>query len=62
VYVTNIDHALQSRRSLEQALADLRAKYTREPSPDIERMIKGLESEIDGRQSPKPIIRQEPPI
>ena len=41
--------ALAERRSLEQAVADLRAKYERQPSPDLARMIRELEAEISYR-------------
>jgi len=49
-YVTNIDHAMKSRRSMAKALADFRAKCEAEPSPALERMIKELEAEMANRK------------
>jgi hypothetical protein len=43
--------ALAERRSLEEALTDLRAKYQRQPSPDLARMIRELEAEVSYRRS-----------
>ena len=45
-----IGRALSERRSLEEALADLRAKYTSRPTSDLERMIQQLEAEIAERR------------
>jgi hypothetical protein len=46
-----IEKALAERRSLEQALADLRASFARRPSVGLARMIQQLEAEIAARQS-----------
>jgi hypothetical protein len=43
--------ALAERRSLEEALRDLRAKYERQPSPDLAEMTRQLESEISDRKA-----------
>lgn len=43
--------ALAERRSLEQALADLRSKYERQPNPDLAKMIRELEAEISYRNA-----------
>ena len=45
-----IGRALSERRSLEEALADLRAKYNGRPTPDLARMIQQLEAEIAERK------------
>lgn len=37
-------------RSMEQALADLVAKYQRQPTPELARMIRQLEIEIAERK------------
>jgi len=37
-------------RSMEQALADLVAKYQKQPSPELARMIRQLEVEIAERK------------
>jgi hypothetical protein len=37
-------------RSMEQALADLVAKYQEQPSPELARMIRQLEIEIAERK------------
>jgi hypothetical protein len=39
------------RRSLEAALADLRAKYQQEPTPELARMIERLEAELARRKT-----------
>jgi phage shock protein A len=44
-----IAKALAERRSLEKALKDLRAKYERQPNPDLAEMIRQLEVEISQR-------------
>ena len=41
----------RERRSLEQACADLRAKYMRNPTVELARMIEQLQAEIDFRQA-----------
>jgi hypothetical protein len=48
-----LTNALAERRSLEKALADLRAKYKHRPSPDLAEMIRKLEQEIVYRKSQK---------
>ena len=46
---------LNERRSLEEALADLRAQYERRPTGELVRMIEQLEAEIAiRRRPPKP--------
>jgi hypothetical protein len=45
-----IEKALKQRRSLDTALADLLAKYQREPSPELARMIALLRAEIELRK------------
>ena len=44
-----IASVLIERRTLEQALADLRAKYERGPDPELARMIGHAEAEIADR-------------
>ena len=46
-----IEKALRQRRSLEKALEDVRAKNAREPSPELEKMIRDLEVEIARRRN-----------
>ncbi len=41
-----IDRVLAERRSLQQALAELHAKYEREHDPDVGEMIRHGEAEI----------------
>jgi hypothetical protein len=41
-------------RSMEQALADLVAKYQEQPSPELARMIRQLEIEIAERKGARP--------
>lgn len=43
---------LTGRRSLERALADLRAQYEKRPSGELARMIEQLEAEIAIRRRP----------
>jgi hypothetical protein len=45
-----ITKALAERRSLEEALADLRARYQRRPRPDLAKMIRQFEAEISYRK------------
>jgi hypothetical protein len=48
-----IGREMRDRRSIEQACADLRAKYQRRPTPQLLRMIEQLEAELkDRRQAP----------
>ena len=46
---TFIARALAERRSLEQAIADLRVKHALEPHPDIAEMIRHGEAEMRDR-------------
>ena len=41
-----IDHVFAERRSLQEAVAELRARYARNPAPDLARMIRQGEAEI----------------
>ena len=41
-----IDHYLAERRTLDQAVADLRATYAQDPAPDLANMIRQGEAEI----------------
>ena len=52
-----IDKTLSESRSLEEALADLRAKYDIHPTPELARMIRQLQAEIAERKQ----LQQEPP-
>jgi hypothetical protein len=45
-----IGRAMRERRSIEQACADLRAKYERQPTAALARMIERLEAEIAERR------------
>jgi hypothetical protein len=45
-----IDLALKERRSLEMVLAELVAKHNRSPSPELARMIQGIEAELIRRR------------
>ena len=45
-----IDVALKERRSLEMVLAVLVAKHNRSPSPELARMIQGIEAELIRRR------------
>ena len=47
--VNCIDEAMRERRSIEEALADPRAKY---PTAELARMIRQLEAEIADRKRP----------
>ena len=47
-----IEKLLNERRTLEKALADLRAKYQREPRPELVRMIEILRVEIELSKRP----------
>ena len=48
-----IDRGIRERRSIEDACADLRAKYERRPNADLARMIEQLEAEIAERRASK---------
>ena len=55
-----IDIALQERRTLETALAELVAKHSRSPSPELARMIQIIEAEVIQRQRvPAILLRTE---
>ena len=45
-----IDRVLAERRTLEQAVGDIRAKYERERDPDLAEMIRHGEAEILDRE------------
>lgn len=45
-----LDEALSERRSLERALADLIAKHSAHPSPELARMIRQAEVELARRK------------
>ena len=45
-----IDVALKERRSLETVLAVLLAKHNRSPSPELARMIQGIQAELIHRR------------
>lgn len=47
-----IEKLLEERRTLEEALADMRARYQREPNPELARMIALLRAEIELRKLP----------
>ena len=47
-----LEKALSERRSLEEALADLTAKYQSHPTPELARMIRHLQDEIGDRKRP----------
>ena len=45
--------ASHEHRSIEQACADLRAKYDKRPTATLARMVERLEAEIAERAKPK---------
>jgi hypothetical protein len=47
-----IEKALSNRRSLEHVLAELEAKYEKNPSADLARMMEQLRTEIAARKRP----------
>jgi hypothetical protein len=49
---TFIDRVLAERRTLQQAVADLRAKYEHDHDPDLGRMVRYGEAEIAERNWP----------
>jgi len=53
-----IDIALQERRTLETVLAELVAKHSRSPSPELARMIQIIEAEVIQRQRVPAILLQ----
>lgn len=46
-----IDRVIADRRTLRQALADIRAKYENTGDPDLAEMIRHAEAEIIERES-----------
>jgi hypothetical protein len=52
---TYIDQMLADRRTLQQAIADIRAKNEREHDPDLAEMILHGEAEILDRTSRPPL-------
>ena len=57
---TFIDRVLADRRTLEQAVADIRAKHEREPDPDLADMIRHGEAEILDRGTSRPLYEDQP--
>ena len=58
--VDPLEKALKGQRSMEQALADLRGKYEKQPSFELARMIQQLAAEIAiRRHRPKPTGRPD---
>jgi hypothetical protein len=51
---TFIDRVIADRRTLRQALADIRAKYENTGDPDLAEMIRHGEAEITERESKLP--------
>jgi hypothetical protein len=49
-----IELALKERRSLEAVLAELVIRHNRSPSPELARMIQGIEAEIIQRRTGPP--------
>jgi hypothetical protein len=47
-----IERGIIERRSIEEALADLLAKYERLPTAELARMIRQLHAEIGERRAP----------
>jgi hypothetical protein len=47
-----MEKALRNRRSLEHVLAELEAKYEKNPSADLARMMEQLRAEIEARKRP----------
>ena len=52
-----IEKTLRERRSLQQVLADMIAKYERAPSPELRKSIEGLREEL--RRKERPAIKRE---
>jgi hypothetical protein len=52
----DLDEATRERRSMEEALADLRAKYEKRPTAELARMIQQLEAEIAIRKRQQSVI------
>jgi hypothetical protein len=51
---TFIDRVIADRRTLRQALADIRAKYEQTGDPDLVEMIRHAEAEIIERENKAP--------
>jgi hypothetical protein len=47
---TSLDALVRGRRTIEQAYADLVARFARDPDPELARMIRDLELEIAERR------------
>jgi hypothetical protein len=47
----DIGHEILKLRSIEQACADLRAKYEKQPNPRLAQMVEHLETEIAARKA-----------
>jgi hypothetical protein len=56
----SIEIALDQRRSLEEALADLRESYQRTPTKTLARMIAQLEDEMADRAAQKERAESKP--
>ena len=50
-----IKNMLDGRRSMEEVLAELIAKYQRDPHPALARRIELIEAEIELRVRPSPL-------
>jgi len=50
--VGKVEKAMKERRSLESALAELKAKYEKRPSAELARMMEQLRAEIAIRKRP----------
>jgi hypothetical protein len=53
---TFIDRVLAERRTLQQALADIRAKYEKSPDSELADMIRHCQAEILDRERAKPAL------
>ena len=53
---TFIDRVLTERRTLQQALADIRARYEKSHDPDLAKMLQHGEAEIIHRPGNKPAL------
>ena len=52
--ISDIDLGFRERRSIEEALAELVAKYASRPSAELARMIEQLQAEITDRKPRSP--------
>ena len=50
--VDRMEKALRNRRSLEKVLAELEAKYEKNPNAELARMMEQLRAEIEARKRP----------